>query len=151
MVPKREVPADPVHQSALVQKFINVIMERGKKTVAEGIFYGAMDVVKQKSNDDPVKIFKKAVDNVKPFLEVKSRRVGGSTYQVPTEVNPNRRTSLALRWILSYAAERPGRTMRDKLADEILDAANGRGGAIKKREDTHKMAEANKAFAHYRW
>jgi small subunit ribosomal protein S7 len=151
MVPKREVPADPVYQSALVQKFINVIMERGKKTVAEGIFYGAMDVVKQKSNDDPVKIFKKAVDNVKPFLEVKSRRVGGSTYQVPTEVNPNRRTSLALRWILGYAAERPGRTMRDKLADEILDAANSRGGAIKKREDTHKMAEANKAFAHYRW
>jgi small subunit ribosomal protein S7 len=151
MVPKREVPTDPVYQSALVQKFINVIMERGKKTVAEGIFYGAMDVVKQKSNDDPVKIFKKAVDNVKPFLEVKSRRVGGSTYQVPTEVNPNRRTSLALRWLLGYAADRPGRTMRDKLAEEILDAANGRGGAIKKREDTHKMAEANKAFAHYRW
>jgi small subunit ribosomal protein S7 len=107
--------------------------------------------VKQKLNDDPVKVFKKAVDNVKPFLEVKSRRVGGSTYQVPTEVNPNRRTSLALRWILSYAGDRPGRTMQDRLADEVMDAANGRGGAIKKKEDTHKMAEANKAFAHYRW
>ena len=151
MVPKREVPPDPVYQSALVQKCINTIMGQGKKTVAEGIFYRALDVVKQKANDDPVKVFKKAVENVKPFLEVKSRRVGGSTYQVPTEVNPNRRTSLALRWILSYASDRPGRTMQDKLAEEILDAANGRGGAIKKKEDTHKMAEANKAFAHYRW
>ena len=151
MVPKREVVPDPVYQSGLVQKCINTIMHQGKKTVAEGIFYRAMDIVKQKANDDPVKVFKKAVENVKPYLEVKSRRVGGSTYQVPTEVNPNRRTSLALRWILSYAGERGGHSMQEKLAEEILDAANGRGGAMKKKEDTHKMAEANKAFAHYRW
>ena len=150
-VAKRPVPPDPVFQSPLVTKFINAVMERGKKTRAEEIFYGAMDVVRDKMKDDPLKVFKKALDNVKPLVEVKARRVGGSTYQIPVEVNPNRRMSLATRWLIYYAAERPGRTMREKLAAEIMDAANNAGGAIKKREDTHKMAEANKAFAHYRW
>ena len=150
-VPKRPVPPDPVFQSPLVTKFINAIMERGKKTVAEDIFYGAMDIIREKSKDDPLKAFKKALDNVKPVLEVKARRVGGSTYQIPVEVNPNRRLSLGIRWLINYAMERPGRSMREKLANEMLDAANNTGGAIKKREDTHKMAEANKAFAHYRW
>jgi len=150
-VPKRVVPPDPVFQSPLVTKFINAIMERGKKTVAEDIFYGAMDVMREKTKDDPLKAFKKALDNVKPVLEVKARRVGGSTYQIPVEVAPNRRLSLGIRWLITYAQERPGRSMREKLANEMLDAANNTGGAIKKREDTHKMAEANKAFAHYRW
>ncbi|HZI94260.1 MAG TPA: 30S ribosomal protein S7 [Patescibacteria group bacterium] len=150
-VPKRPVPPDPVFQSPLVTKFINAIMERGKKTVAEDIFYGAMDIIREKSKDDPLKAFKKALDNVKPVLEVKARRVGGSTYQIPVEVSPNRRLSLGIRWLINYAAERPGRSMREKLANEMLDASNNTGGAIKKREDTHKMAEANKAFAHYRW
>ena len=150
-VPKRPVPPDPVFQSPLVTKFINAIMQRGKKTVAEDIFYGAMDVLRDKTKDDPLKAFKKALDNVKPVLEVKARRVGGSTYQIPVEVNPNRRLSLGIRWLITYAAERPGRSMKEKLANEMLDAANNTGGAIKKREDTHKMAEANKAFAHYRW
>jgi len=150
-VPKRIVPPDPVFQSPLVTKFINAIMERGKKTVAEDIFYGAMDVMREKTKDDPLKAFKKALDNVKPILEVKARRVGGSTYQIPVEVAPNRRLSLGIRWLITYAMERPGRSMREKLANEMMDAANNTGGAIKKREDTHKMAEANKAFAHYRW
>ena len=150
-VPKRPVPPDPVFQSPLVTKFINAIMQRGKKTVAEDIFYGAMDVLRDKTKDDPLKAFKKALDNVKPVLEVKARRVGGSTFQIPVEVNPNRRLSLGIRWLITYAAERPGRSMKEKLANEMLDAANNTGGAIKKREDTHKMAEANKAFAHYRW
>ncbi len=151
MIPKREITPDPVYQSALVQKCINSIMSEGKKTVAQGIFYGAMNIIQEKTGEEPVKVFKKAVDNVKPFLEVKSRRVGGSTYQVPIEVSPNRRTSLALRWLLGFSRARGGRTMRERFAEELLDAANGRGAAIKKREDTHRMAEANKAFAHYRW
>jgi small subunit ribosomal protein S7 len=152
MVWKRETPADPIYQVPLATKFINCIMNQGKKSVAEWVFYGAMDVVKDKSKDDPMKILKKAVDNVKPLLEVKSRRVGGATYQIPVEVNPNRRQSLAIRWIISYAAQRASeKRMLDKLANEVLDAANNRGGAVKKKEDTHKMAEANKAFAHYRW
>jgi len=151
MIPKREITPDPVYQSALVQKCINSIMSEGKKTVAQGIFYGAMSIIQEKTGEEPVKVFKKAVDNVKPFLEVKSRRVGGSTYQVPIEVSPNRRTSLALRWLLGFSRARGGRTMRERFAEELLDAANGRGAAIKKREDTHRMAEANKAFAHYRW
>src|SRR5687768_1242803 len=150
-VPKREVLPDPVYNSQLVTKFINCLMERGKKTVAEGIFYGALKKVEDRAKDDALKVFKKAVDNVKPSLEVKSRRVGGSNYQVPVEVRPARRNSLAIRWLIDYATSRGEKTMQDKLAGEILDAANGRGNAIKKREDTHKMAEANKAFAHYRW
>ncbi len=150
-VPKREVLPDPVYQSQLVTKFINCVMERGKKSTAESIFYGAMKSIEQKTSDDPLKTFKKALENVKPVLEVKSRRVGGSTYQVPVEVKPNRRTSLAIRWLITYAQSRGEKTMRDKLAGELLDAANNRGNAVKKREDTHKMAEANKAFAHYRW
>ena len=150
-VPKREVLPDPVYQSQLVTKFINCVMERGKKATAEAIFYGAMKQIEAKTSDDPLKTFKKALENVKPTLEVKSRRVGGSTYQVPVEVRPNRRTSLAIRWIIEYATARGEKTMREKLAAELLDASNLRGGAMKKKDDTHKMAEANKAFAHYRW
>lgn len=151
VVAKRVIPPDPVYQSPLVTKFINAVMERGKKTRAEEIFYGAMDLIRDKTKDDPLKVFKKSLDNVKPILEVKARRVGGSTYQIPVEVNQNRRLSLAIRWLINYASDRPGRSMREKLANEMLDASNNTGGAIKKREDTHKMAEANKAFAHYRW
>src|SRR5215831_15852392 len=150
-VPKREILPDPVYNSQLVTKFINSLMSQGKKSVAESVFYGALRKVEDRAKDDPLKLFKKAVDNVKPALEVKSRRVGGSNYQVPVEVNPARRTSLALRWIISFARKRPERTMVQKLANELMDAANMRGGAVKKKEDTHKMAEANKAFAHYRW
>ena len=150
-VAKRIIPPDPVFQSPLVTKFINSVMERGKKTRAEEIFYGAMDIIRDKTKDDPLKVFKKSLDNVKPILEVKARRVGGSTYQIPVEVDQNRRLSLAIRWLIHYSTERPGRSMREKLANEVLDASNNTGGAIKKREDTHKMAEANKAFAHYRW
>ncbi len=150
-VPKREVLADPLYNSALVTKFINCMMYGGKRSTAQGILYDAMTMVQSKTQDDPLKVFKKAVDNVKPSLEVKSRRVGGSNYQVPVEVNPNRRTSLALRWLIGFARKRPERGMIQKLANEIMDAANLRGGAFKKKEDTHKMAEANKAFAHYRW
>jgi small subunit ribosomal protein S7 len=148
---KREVPPDPLYNSPLVTKFINCMMYGGKRATSQHIMYGAFNVVQQKTQEDPLKVFKKAVDNVKPSLEVKSRRVGGSNYQVPVEVNPNRRTSLALRWLIGFARSRPERTMVQKLAAEILDAANLRGGAVKKKEDTHKMAEANKAFAHYRW
>ena len=152
VVSKREIPADPLYQSALVTKFINCVMSDGKRSTAERIFYKSFDIIKEKTADDPLKVFKKAIDNVKPSLEVKSRRVGGSNYQVPVEVNPNRRLSLAIRWVSSYARERgDGKTMQEKLANEFLDAANLRGGAVKKREDVHRMAEANKAFAHYRW
>ncbi len=151
VVAKREILPDPLYNSQLVTKFVNSVMERGKKSLAEGILYGALNRVAEKTQDDPMKIFKKAIENVKPALEVKSRRVGGSTYQVPVEVRPNRRTSLAIRWIIDYAVERGEKTMREKLAAELLDAANLRGGAVKKKDDTHKMAEANKAFAHYRW
>jgi small subunit ribosomal protein S7 len=150
-VPKREVAVDPLFNSALVTKFINCMMFGGKRSTAQRIMYGALNVVQQKTSDDPLKVFKKAVDNVRPSLEVKSRRVGGSNYQVPVEVNQARRTSLALRWLIGFSRKRPERGMVQRLASEILDAANLRGGAVKKREDTHKMAEANKAFAHYRW
>jgi len=151
-IPKREVLPDPVYQSTLVTKFINTVMLAGKRSTAEGIMYGAFDIIKDKTGDDPLKVFKKAVDNVKPALEVKSRRVGGSNYQVPIEVNPNRRLSLSIRWLVGYARQRgDGKTMEERLANEFMDAANLRGGAVKKREDTHRMAEANKAFAHYRW
>jgi small subunit ribosomal protein S7 len=150
-VERREVSADPVHASPLVQKFINCVMLQGKKSVAQLAVYNALGLIKQRANDDPLKIFKKAVDNVKPTLEVKTRRVGGANYQVPVEVNRNRQTSLSLRWIIGYARERSEKSMVERLAAELMDAANNRGGAIKKRDDTHRMAEANKAFAHYRW
>jgi small subunit ribosomal protein S7 len=135
----------------LVSSFVNVVMKRGKKSTAEGVVYRAFDKIRERAQDDPLKVFKKAIDNIKPTLEVKSRRVGGSNYQVPVEVRPERRTSLSLRWLVTYARERPEKTMVEKLASEILDASQNRGGAVKKREDTHRMAEANKAFAHYRW
>ena len=150
-VPKREVMPDPLYNSTLVTKFINSMMYGGKRATSQHIMYDALNMVQAKTQEDPLKVFKRAVDNVKPSLEVKSRRVGGSNYQVPVEVNPARRTSLALRWIISFARKRPERTMVSKLANEFMDAANLRGGAVKKKEDTHKMAEANKAFAHYRW
>jgi small subunit ribosomal protein S7 len=151
-IPKREVPPDPLYNSALVTKFISTVMSDGKRSTAEGILYKSLEIVKEKTGDDPLKVFKKAIDNSKPSLEVKSRRVGGSNYQVPVEVNPNRRLSLSIRWIVGYARSRgDGKTMEEKLANEFMDAANLRGGAVKKREDTHRMAEANKAFAHYRW
>jgi len=150
-VERREVASDPIYGSPLVQKFINCIMYQGKRSVAQEIVYDALNTIKERANDDPLKIFKKAVDNVKPVLEVKSRRVGGANYQVPVEVNRNRQASLSLRWIIGYARERGEKSMKERLAAELLDAANNRGGAIKKRDDTHRMAEANKAFAHYRW
>ena len=150
-VPKRIPQSDPIYNSGLVSTFINVVMKEGKKSTAERIVYGALKKIEERTSDDPLKVFKKAVDNVKPTLEVKSRRVGGSNYQVPIEVRPERRTSLSLRWLVSFARSRPEKTMVDKLAGELLDASSNRGGAVKRREDTHRMAEANKAFAHYRW
>src|SRR5438046_10624838 len=147
----REIPADPVYNSTLAEKFVNSMMWDGKKTTAQGIFYTAMDTLRERSGDDPLKIFKKAVENTKPLLEVKTRRVGGANYQVPIEVPNNRRTSLAMRWIIGNARGRAEKGMADKLANELNDAANLRGGGIKKRDDVHRMAEANKAFAHYRW
>ncbi len=150
-VPKRHINPDPKFHDTLVAKFINVLMKDGKRSVSERIVYGAMEVIGEKTGDDPVKVFKRAVDNVKPQLEVKSRRVGGSNYQVPIEVRPERRTALALRWIVSYARARGEKAMVDRLANELLDASSNRGTAVKKKEDTHRMAEANKAFAHYRW
>jgi len=151
MAPRREVLPDPKYGSRLVAKFVNIMMIRGKKSTAERIMYDAMTAVEDRSKQEALKMFKTAIDNVKPAVEVKSRRVGGSTYQVPVEVRPDRRTSLAMRWVIGAARRRPERSMADKLAAELLDAANNRGMAVKKREDTHKMAEANKAFAHYRW
>jgi small subunit ribosomal protein S7 len=151
-IPRREPTPDPIYASPLVTKFISTIMSQGKRSKAQHIMYRSMDIIRDKTGDDPLKVFKKAVDNVKPSLEVKSRRVGGSNYQVPVEVNPNRRLSLSIRWLVGYARSRgDGKTMQEKLANELMDAANLRGGAVKKREDTHRMAEANKAFAHYRW
>src|SRR5205085_1361679 len=152
VIAKRELAADPLYSIALVTRFINTVMRGGKRNTAEAILYHSFDIIKEKTSDDPVKVFKKAIDNVKPSLEVKSRRVGGSNYQVPVEVNPNRRLSLSIRWLVGYARARgDGKTMYEKLANEFLDASNLRGGAVKKREDVHRMAEANKAFAHYRW
>src|SRR5438105_6269287 len=147
----REVEADPIYASTLVTKFINSMMWQGKKSTAQGIFYEAMRQVEKKGGDEALKLFKKAVENAKPLLEVKTRRVGGANYQVPVEVPNNRRTSLAIRWILQNARSRPEKSMPEKLANELNDAANMRGGAIKKKDDVHRMAEANKAFAHYRW
>jgi small subunit ribosomal protein S7 len=140
-----------VYQSPLVAKFINCMMLEGKKSVAEQTFYGAMKLIEDRAKDEPLKIFRRAVDNVKPAVEVKSRRVGGSNYQVPVEVRPERSTALALRWLIGYARSRPEHSMYERLANELLDASAGRGGAFKKKDDTHRMAEANKAFAHYRW
>jgi small subunit ribosomal protein S7 len=148
---KREVLPDPKFHDILVTKFINVLMQCGKKSTAEQIFYGALDLIAERSKQDPLMVFKRAMDNVKPVLEVKSRRVGGSTYQVPVEVRPDRRQALSARWIVQAAKSRSERTMRQRLAGELLDASNNSGVSIKKKEDTHKMAEANKAFAHYRW
>jgi len=151
-VPKREILPDPIYNSQLVTKFINVLMKDGKKTTAERIFYQALEAIAERVEDnDPMKVFKKAVENVKPSVEVKSRRVGGSTYQVPIEVRPGRRLALAMRWIILSAKGRGEKTMRQRLAGELQEASEGRGGAVKKKEDTHRMAEANKAFAHYRW
>ena len=151
VIAKREVLPDPVYNSPVIAKFINTIMWDGKKSTAEQILYGALNQIKDKAQDDPLKVFKKALENVSPRVEVKSKRVGGATYQVPVEVNAARRTALAMRWLVSYARTRGEKTMTDKLAGEILDAAAGKGNAIKKREDVHRMADANKAFAHYRW
>ncbi|MBI2216036.1 MAG: 30S ribosomal protein S7 [Candidatus Rokubacteria bacterium] len=148
---KREVLPDPKYGSRMVAKFVNIMMIRGKKSTAERIMYEAIAALEDRTKQEGLKMFKAAIDNVKPAVEVKSRRVGGSTYQVPVEVRPERRTSLSMRWIIGAARRRAEKSMADKLAGELLDAANNRGTAVKKREDTHKMAEANKAFAHYRW
>ena len=148
---KREIIPDPKHGDKLVTRFINSLMWGGKKSTAERIVYGTFDVLQEKKNDDPVKLFKQAMDNIKPVIEVRSRRVGGATYQVPVEVRSDRRVALGLRWLLSAARARKEGTMKDRLASELLEAIENRGSACKKREDTHKMAEANKAFAHYRW
>jgi small subunit ribosomal protein S7 len=150
-VRKREILPDPKYHDSLIAKFINGIMRRGKKSLSERIFYRALDIVKDKTHSDPVKIFSQAMDNVKPLIEVRPRRVGGATYQVPVEVRPQRKVALAIRWIIGYAQQRSEKTMEEKLSAELIDAANNRGASIKKKEDTHKMAEANKAFAHYRW
>ena len=147
----REVPADPKYHDRTVAKFMNVVMERGKKSLAEQIFYQALDLVAERSKEDGLVVFKRALDNVRPAVEVRSRRVGGANYQVPVEVRPVRRNSLAMRWLVTAARARGEKSMKERLAAEILDAAANRGGAVKKREDTHRMADANRAFAHYRW
>ncbi len=150
-VPIRKDTPDAKYNNKLVAKFIKIIMRDGKKSLAERIFYDAFDIIESRTKEEPLKIFDKAVENVRPLIEVKSRRVGGSTYQIPTEIRPSRRLALGIRWIINYSAKRPEKTMAEKLAGEFIDAANNRGTSVKKREDTHKMAEANKAFAHYRW
>ncbi|HEV2359435.1 MAG TPA: 30S ribosomal protein S7 [bacterium] len=150
-VPRRTVVGDLVYSSPSVTRLVNKVMTRGKKSLAERIVYGALDSLKDKGGKEPAKTLEAALHNIMPVLEVRPRRVGGATYQVPVEVRPERRVSLGMRWLVTYARQRPGRTMREKLAAEILDASNNTGAAVKRREDTHKMAEANKAFAHYRW
>ncbi|HEY8349421.1 MAG TPA: 30S ribosomal protein S7 [Clostridiales bacterium] len=150
-VPRRDVLPDPIYNSKIVTKLINNIMLDGKKGVAQKICYGAFDIIKEKTGKDPLEVFEQAMNNVMPVLEVKARRVGGATYQVPVEVRPERRQALGLRWLVGYARDRGEKTMKERLAGEIMDAANSLGGAFKKKEDTHKMAEANRAFAHYRW
>ena len=150
-VPKREVLPDPMYRSVLVTKLINSIMLDGKKGVAQKVVYGAFDIVKEKTGKDPIEVFTTAMENIMPSLEVKARRVGGATYQVPMEVRPERRTTLGLRWLTNYSRSRGEKTMKERLAGEIMDASNNTGNAVKKREDTHKMAESNRAFAHYRW
>jgi small subunit ribosomal protein S7 len=148
---KREILPDPKFNDVLIAKFVNSLFKEGKKSTAEAILYGCIDVVQERTGDDGLKLFKKAMENVKPLLEVKSRRVGGATYQVPVEVKPARRQSLAGRWLIEAARTRPEHSMAERLAAEVIEASNGRGGAMKKRDDVHKMADANKAFAHYRW
>ncbi len=150
-VPKRDVLPDPKFSDKVIARLINKLTEDGKKSKAESILYGALDIIEEKTKGEPMKVFKKALDNIKPVLEVKSRRVGGATYQVPVEVRPERKLSLALRWLVSYSRGRGEKSMKEKLAGELIDASNNKGGSVKKREDVHKMAEANKAFAHYRW
>jgi len=150
-VPKREILPDPKYKSKLVSKFVNCMMRDGKKSVSESIMYRAFDIIEMKTKEPPLKVFEKAMDNVKPIIEVKSRRVGGSTYQVPVEVQQSRRSALGIRWLISFARKRSEKTMAERLAAEVMEAASQRGAAIKKKEDTHKMADANKAFAHYRW
>jgi small subunit ribosomal protein S7 len=150
-VPKREILPDPLYNSQLVTKFVNVVMKDGKRSTAERILYDALELIQERTSDDPMKVFKRAVENVKPAVEVKSRRVGGSTYQVPIEVRPNRKLALSMRWLIQMAKNRGEKTMRLRLANELMDAAEGRGNAVKKKEDTHRMADANKAYAHYRW
>jgi small subunit ribosomal protein S7 len=151
VVEKKDILPDPKYNSKIVSKFINALMESGKKSTAERICYGAFDILKKKTGNDPLKVFKTALENVKPVVEVKPRRVGGATYQVPVEIRPHRRAALAFRWIMKYSRDRSEKTMQERLAAELLDAFNNAGSSIKKKEDTHKMAEANKAFAHYRW
>jgi small subunit ribosomal protein S7 len=150
-VSRRELLPDPKYGSKMVARFINNLLRRGKKSTAERIFYGAIDLIAERTKDDPLKVFEKALEQAKPLVEVKSRRVGGSTYQVPVEIRPDRRNALSIRWLINYAQGRGEKGMQAKLAGELMDAAQGRGATVKKREDTHKMAEANKAFAHYRW
>jgi len=150
-VPKREILPDPKYNNKLVGKFLNCLMLEGKKSVAEQIIYGAFEIIKDKTGGDPLKTFKTALDNVKPAVEVKSRRVGGASYQVPVDIRPNRRMALGMRWLITFARKRGEKTMREKLAAEFMDASNNAGAAVRKKEDTHRMAEANKAFAHYRW
>ena len=150
-VPKRRIASDSKFGDPVVTKFINIVMSCGKKSVAESVVYGALDVVVERTREEPLKIFYRALDNCKPMVEVKSRRVGGATYQVPVEVRNDRQLALAMRWLVGYARQRPGKSMRDKLANELIEAAHNRGNAVKKRDDVHRMAEANKAFAHYRW
>ena len=150
-VPKRPVLPDPVYDNELVNRMVNKLMWDGKKSLAHRVFYGAMKLIEERTGEDPLKVFKAAVENAKPFMETKSRRVGGSTYQVPIEVSPRRRTALGLRWIINSSRARGEKTMAERLAGELIDAANHRGGAVKKKEDVHRMAESNKAFAHYRW
>jgi len=150
-VPKRKITPDPKYKDKLVAKFTNCLMADGKKSVAEGILYGAFDIIQARFKEEPMEVFRKALDNVKPKLEVKSRRVGGANYQVPVEVRPERRVALAMRWLVNFSRNRGEKTMIERLAAEFVDAAQNRGNAVKKKDDTHKMAEANKAFAHYRW
>ena len=150
-VPKRKTEPDSKYGDRMVGRFINVLMKDGKKSTAEGILYGAFDEIESKMRSDPLAMFRRAIENIRPRVEVKSRRVGGATYQVPIEVRPDRASSLAMRWLKDFARKRPGKSMREKLANEIIDAANERGESVKRREDTHRMADANKAFAHYRW
>jgi small subunit ribosomal protein S7 len=150
-IPKRKIIPDPIYRDKLVTKFTSSLMMNGKKSTAEGILYGAFDIIKSRFKEDALETFRKALDNVKPKLEVKSRRVGGATYQVPVEVRPERRVALAMRWLVQFSRVRGEKTMRERLAAEFIDAAQQRGGAVKKKDDTHRMADANKAFSHYRW
>ncbi len=150
-VERRQVPPDAIYNSELVEKFVNCLMWDGKKSTSETIFYSALEKIQERTKDDPLRVFKKAVENTKPLMDVKTRRVGGANYQIPIEVNPDRRVSLSIRWLIGFARRRGEKSMTDRLAGELLDAFNGRGAAIKRKEEVHRMAEANRAFAHYRW